>query len=128
VEQAQSIDNLAAWWRVRAAELRRLAAAEGPATAYERAADELEAALLAEGDKLLTVSQAAALTGRHPDTVGSAIRDGRLTNHGVKHRPRVQRAELLHVFPVSRIAAADAAPYDPNADARTLLATRRGGK
>jgi hypothetical protein len=128
VEQTQSIDNLAARWRARAAELRRWAAAEGAATALERAAEELEHTLRVEGDNLLTVTQAAVLTGRHPDTIGSAIRDGRLTNRGVKHRPRVQKAELVHVFPPSRIAGDGQPSYDPAADARSILGARRGGR
>jgi hypothetical protein len=115
-------------WRALAGDVRRWAAAEGAATAYERAADELESALHAEGDKLVTVAEAAALSGRHPDTIGGAIRDGRLTNHGVKHRPRVRRAELTRVFPPSAIAGDDRSSYDAVADARFLLGTRRGGK
>ena len=49
-------------WRSRAADLRRWAAAEGAACAWERAADELEARLAQEGDQVLTVAQAAALS------------------------------------------------------------------
>ena len=120
--------DLPPMWRARATELRRWAADNGAATAFELAADELEQASRVEADTLLTVAQAAALTGRHPDTVGSAVREGRLTNRGVKHRPRVQQAELLRVFPPARIAGDRRAAYDHNADARSLLETRRGGR
>jgi hypothetical protein len=113
---------------LRAADLRRWAAADGAACAWERAADELEKVLRAEDDQLLSVVQAAVMTGRHRDTIGAAIRGGRLTNYGEKHRPRVRQGDLMRVFSPSRVAGDEKPPYDPVADARSILGTRRGGK
>jgi hypothetical protein len=122
------LSQLPTEWRARAVELRRWAAAEGAASALECAANELEECLAQEADQLLNVAQAAAQTGRHRDTIGTAIRTGRLTNRGEKHRPLVRRAELVRAFPPSSVAG-DAKPsYDPLADARSILGTRRGGK
>jgi hypothetical protein len=119
------LDELPASWRARATELRRWAAADGAASALERAAEELEQRLAQEAGQLLNVAQAAALTGRHRDTIGGAISAGRLTNHGRKGGPRVRRGELLRVFPLSEVAGDE---YDPVADARSILGTRRGGR
>jgi len=115
-------------WRAQASELRRVAAAECAARAYEDAAAQLERAARQADNTLLSVRDAAARVGRHRDTIGNAIRDGRLTNHGAKHRPRVRLGELLAVFPSKPVAGPREEPYDPEADARSLLETRRGGK
>src|SRR5690242_7978710 len=79
-------------WRARAKDLRHFGAAEGAARAYELAAQELAEWLSDRGDRLLSPTEAAVLVGRHRDTIGNAIRAGRLTNHGAKHRPRVRLA------------------------------------
>ena len=117
------LTSLAVLWRSRACDLRRWAAAEPAATAYELAAQELEEQLSAASDRLVGAAEAAALVGRHRDTIGNALRDGRLTNHGGKHRPLVRVGELLVVFG-SNVAAAPGNPYDANADARTRLGIR----
>jgi hypothetical protein len=122
-----TLAQLAAGWRTRATDLRRLAAAEGAARAFELAAEELQEWLTTWDNQLLNVADAAQAVGRHRDTVGNAVRSGRLTNHGTKHRPRVRRGELLHIFPPSSVAADGKPSYDPVADARSILRTRRGG-
>lgn len=122
-----SLSELATQWRARAADLRRWAAAEGAACALELAAEQLEIALAQEADQLLSVAEACALVARHRDTIGKAIRTGRLTNRGEKHRPRVRRGEVVTVFPRA-IAREMKAAYDAAADARSILGTRRGGK
>jgi hypothetical protein len=126
--EAPSPSNLVETWRSQANELRRIADAECAARAFENAATQLELALRQLDDQLLTVQQAAGLVNRHRDTVGAAIKNGRLPNHGAKHRPRVRRGELVALFPPKSIAQPEDAPYDPIADARSLLGTRRGGK
>lgn len=123
-----ALSELPSAWRSRAADLRRWGSAEGAAAALECAAGQLEDALRLEGDPLLNVAQAAELTGRHRDTIGGALRTGRLTNCGEKHRPRVRRNELLRLFPATSVAGDANLAYDPVADARSILGTRRGGK
>src|SRR4029453_7395855 len=124
---APALSELASAWRTRAADLRRWAAAEGAACAYERAAEELLELLTPRDDELLNLAKAAPGVGAHRDTIGTAIRAGRLTNHGAKHRPLVRRGELTRAFPASSIASDGKPPYDPVADARSILGIRRGG-
>jgi hypothetical protein len=66
------------------------------------------------------------LVGHHRDTIGNAVRDGRLINHGTKHRPRVQFGELTRVFPPTDLAERASVTYDGIADARSRLEVRRG--
>ena len=116
--------DLCTAWRERAATLRSWAGADGPARAYELAAQELEASLSAQADRLLGVVEASALFDRHRDTIGNAIRDGRLTNFGTRHRPQLKFGELARVFPA--VVSGTAATYDTATDARSRLSTRRG--
>lgn len=124
--EVRSLAQLPLTWRERAAHVRRWTADEGAARAYELVAQELDEYLAEQADQLYTIAEAAALVGRHRDTIGKAVQDGRLTNHGVKHRPRVRHAELRAVFPRSPVAADARGPYDPVADARSILGIRRG--
>jgi len=118
--------DLAITWRERAAELRRTAAAEAAARAYEVAADELTAMCTQQGDRLLSVAEAAALVGRHRDTVGNAIRNGRLQNYGGKFRPRVKFSDVVGAFPSRGIVQSAYEVYNRPADARASLEARRG--
>ena len=113
-------------WRARADDLRRYAAAEEAAQAYEVCAQELTASLSEQFSRLLSVKEAALLTGRHRDTIGNAIATGALTNHGVKHRPRVRYADAVSLFPPREIARAAGQAYDSIPDARAFLGSRRG--
>jgi hypothetical protein len=81
-------------WRARATELRRLAAADGAARAWECAAQELAAALAQQADELLSLAEAAEISGYHPDSLGRLIREGKLANYGTKRRPKVKRGDL----------------------------------
>src|SRR5687768_11770501 len=94
----RSSAELPALWRAQANELRRLAAAECAARAYEDAAAQLEEVNSQRDDELLSVRDAAALVGKHRDTIGNALRHGRLTNYGARHRPRVRTAELVILY------------------------------
>lgn len=120
--------------RVVAVELRRDAAMvralagddAAAAFAYDRAADKLEAALVAQGSRLLGVRDAANLFGRHRDTIGNAIRDGRLVNYGEKNRPRLRFDELERAFGQRAVANRPPVPYDASADAQSRANARRG--
>jgi hypothetical protein len=88
------VDQLASGWRQRATDLRRFGAAEGPALAWEQAADELEMALNEEENSLLDLRQAAAECGFSAEHLGRLIREGKIPNAGAKNRPRVRRGDL----------------------------------
>jgi hypothetical protein len=120
------VHDLSIVWRVRAAELRRVAAAESAARAFEIAADELAAVLTTQSERLLGIAEAAALVGRHRDTIGNAVRDGRLANRGTKFRPRVKFSDLIGLFGAQTVVSQPERPYSRRADARTGLETRRG--
>jgi len=84
--------DLPARWRSQAEGLRPFA--ESAARAFEQAADELEHALHAETDALLTLEQAADASGYSADYLGRMLRSGRLRNAGRPHAPRIRRADL----------------------------------
>ena len=84
--------DLSQSWRRRAEGLRPFA--EAAARAFEMAADELEEALDAEGDELVTITEAARRSGFSPDHLGRLVREGKVPNHGRPHAPRVCLADV----------------------------------
>lgn len=91
---APDVSQLPDIWRARAAELRRTAAAEGPAVAFECAAGELADAIGEAADELLTLPQAARICGYTADHLGRLVRAGILTNRGRRNAPRLRRGDL----------------------------------
>ncbi len=79
-------------WRTLAATLRPYS--DAAATAYERAADALDAALTAEQGALLTLREAARLSGYSADHLSRLLRQGHIPNAGRPHAPRIRRADL----------------------------------
>jgi len=61
---------------------------------WRTAAVELERALTAFGEQMLTVTDAAQVTGYTPDYIRKQIAAGALPNAGRKNAPRVRRADL----------------------------------
>ena len=120
------IRALVTLWNSLATQLRYRGAAEGIARAYELCAQELEATLGQRDSRLLSISEAAALTGRHRDTIGKAVANGSLTNYGAKHRPRVRYSEAIALFPQRSVDPASNTAYDGSVDARAFLGARRG--
>lgn len=84
--------DLPALWRSTAETVRPYA--ESAARAFDRAADDLERALQAEADELLTLAQAAEASGYSTDYLGRMLRSGQLRNAGRSHAPRIRRADL----------------------------------
>ena len=125
-EAADPIRALVPQWSAVAKQLRYRGAEEGLARAYEVCAHELELALASRDNRLLSISEAAALTGRHRDTIGKAVAKGSLTNHGGGNRPRLLYAEVVALFPQQSVARADGISYDGSVDARAFLGARRG--
>ena len=120
--EQSTVPELASAWRV-LAEMLRANGADQAARATEARADELEAALGLRDDSPMTLAQAAAASGYSADHLGREIREGRLRNVGRKGAPRIRRADLPRKLP-ARLAAHRTAPYDPAANARSLLAGR----
>lgn len=79
-------------WRDRAHELEPYA--EGAARAFEAAAEELERALSASDNPLLTLEQARERSGYHRESLARMVRQGRLRNFGTPRRPLVRALDL----------------------------------
>ena len=105
-------------WRTRASELRAFGA-EPQAVTLERAALELEQSLGEEAGGVLSLAEAAEVSGYAPRTLREMIANGRLENAGAKHRPRVRRGDLP-----KRAPRAAQTSYNPADDAARLLARR----
>ena len=108
-------------WRERAAKLREWAGSggESAAHAYESAAQELEQALGRHADELLTLTEAAAISGYSANHLGRLVRSGALANYGRRNAPRVCRSDLP--LKVDRPITGRGA-YDPVADAKSISA------
>lgn len=81
-------------WRGRAEDLRRYGAAEGPARAWEEAAVELDRALRAWDDELLTLTAAAAECGYSSGHLQRLASTGVIPNRGRRNAPRLRRGDL----------------------------------
>ena len=81
-------------WRQRAEQLRDWGATSEAARMWERAASELEQALLRTGGEALTLTEAAGVSGLTASYLGDLVRAGKLPNAGRKYAPRVRRADL----------------------------------
>jgi len=105
--------------RAKAQELRGDFGDEGRARALEWAADQFEHALRAERDDLLTLAEAATITGYHPDSLARMVRDGQIPDlrpPGSQGIIRIRRGDL----PIK-----PGKTHTPSADVREL-ASRLG--
>ncbi len=83
--------------RAKAKELRESFGAEGRARSLEWAAAKIEQALRDENDDLLTLPQAAELSGYHPDSLARMVRDGQIPDlrpPNSKAMIRIRRGDL----------------------------------
>lgn len=94
---------------------------DGKQIAQEILAD-LEKIAAGEGDSLLSLAQASAISGYSTDHLSKLIRAGNIPNSGRKGSPRIKRNDLP-VRP-NRVASGGSLAYDVRADAR-LLKVRR---
>jgi hypothetical protein len=85
--------DLPALWRQRADYLHQFGDPNS-ARLWMLAAVELERALEAVGAEMLTVADAAQVTGYSPDYIRKQIAAGALPNAGRKNAPRVRRGDL----------------------------------
>jgi len=114
--------NLPPAWRTLAATLRPYA--DAAATAYERAADALDNALDAEQGALLTLREAARLSGYSADHLSRLLRQGTIPNAGRKGSPRIRRADLPHHAPTLPGATDGAMLPTPGNLARAVASER----
>lgn len=89
-----SIRELVADWRDRAAFIRSFVRDERAAQLWADAASELEAVLRLEDEELLSPVQAEREGLGDAETIAKAGREGRLTNHGKKNRPKFRRSDI----------------------------------
>jgi hypothetical protein len=115
-------DQLLPVWRVRA-DLFRKHGAAGYATAIETLAEELDQALRAKVEIVLTLAEAAAETGYSVEHLGREVRQRRIANAGRPGAPRIRRGDLPRKAP-REVAPSRAMTYDADADARSLQASR----
>jgi hypothetical protein len=116
-------DEFFAKWKTEADTMRRRGVMVEGATLCEEILHDLESVLRAEEDRLLSLTEAAALSGYNPDHLGRMIREGKIQNAGRKGSPRI-RARDLPRRPGSRPRPQGS--YDPEADARAIVAKKYG--
>ncbi len=90
-------------------------------TAREALLQRLVAACQRYLNREITVEEAAAVLGRHPETIRRAVRRGALPDGRTKPRGRhrIRRGDL------EMLAAPDPGRYDPHADAQDIARRRR---
>src|SRR5687767_9844452 len=81
-------------WTQRRDEWRRFGVQVDGAKLCEAILNDLDELADGDVDELLTLTAAAAEKGSHPDSIGRAVRDGRLRNYGRRNAPRVRRGDL----------------------------------
>ncbi len=123
-DHTATVADLIDRWETRRASLARLnAQVDGAALAGDILAD---LAGLAAAEQPISLSAAAAGTGYTPDHLSRLIAQGKLTNYGRKHAPRVRLSECptkpKHAI---RLAERYANAYHPITDARSLVGSRR---
>lgn len=101
----------------------------GAAYAWRRAADAIEQAVREAADELLTLEQAAELSGYSAERLRHLIADGAIPQAGRKGAPRIRRGDVPRKAGKAR-AGATAGPqgYDPTADALSLLGRANGSQ
>ena len=98
----------------KAKELREAFGDEPRARSLEWAASKVEQALRDESDQLLTLPQAAEISGYHPDSLARMVRDGQIRDlrpPGSQGMIRIRRGDL----PIK-----PGKPHTPDADVREL--------
>ena len=119
-------------WTQRRDEWRKLGVQVDGAKLAAEILAELEQLATADADELLTLTDAAREAQLHPDSIGRAIRQGRIANAGRPNAPRVRRGDLERLTRRRRGASQspDPAPSLPaitrDAIAGKLPRVRRG--
>ena len=95
--KAGAVQRCVAEILAKAKEFREAFGAEPQARSLEWAAMQVERALRDESDQLLTITQAAELSGYHPDSLARMVRDGQIPDlrpANSKGPIRIRRGDL----------------------------------
>lgn len=117
-----AVHELLETWR-RQAEVFRQWGRPDAADMLEEAARQVEGALTADADSLLSLDEAAAASGYSKRRLRELLADGRLENRGRKGAPRIRRADLPHRSPASPPHLAGSS-FDARAEAESILRRR----
>jgi hypothetical protein len=120
------LDTLRTKWRVRREEFARFRATVDGATLCDELLADLDSALLMRDEEVLTLRDAAALSGYTVDHLARLIRQGKLPNAGRNRAPRVRRRDIpIKANSTSR--GGDTDSYNARSDARSLVRRLRFG-
>lgn len=100
-----SLQELSSRWREQASLLRQHRL-ERDAAWLEDRADELERALTESETELVSLAEAARISGYSADHLGRLVRDGKLANLGRPQAPRVRTRDLPRKAQLTRGGAA----------------------
>ena len=109
------------WMREADQYAQRGVAVEG-ANTLRRCATELQAALQAEGQRPLSLAEAAEVSSYSEDHIGRLVRQGVIPNAGRKGKPSVRLSDLPRRPKLVRAAHST---YDVGADARSIRSRGR---
>lgn len=113
-------EELRSRWQLRCEEFARFGVLVDGAKVVGELLAELDAAMSAEGEELLSLTVAARLSGYSPSHLSRLLRSGLVPNSGRQHRPLIRRKDLPNKAKHS-LASGAQKPYDPSADARALM-------
>ena len=97
-----TLDDVLTKWRHLAEEWRALGASVSGEKVAEAIVADLTALDAGQAERLLSPTDAARVSGYHPESIARLVRTGKLTNYGTPHRPRVKLAELPRKAPSTR--------------------------
>jgi excisionase family DNA binding protein len=112
-----TLDEFRSLWERRRDDFAHLRAQIDAATLIDHLLADLAPATAEHHTTLLTLTQAAHVSGYSADHLGRLVRIGELTNYGRPHAPRVRTGDLPRR---ARRAPVTSTGYDPAADAWSL--------
>lgn len=113
-------DEMIARWESRASLFAECRAQVDGETVAKQVLADLES--MAESEQAVTLTEAAKQTGYSADHLSRMLKDRKLTNYGRKHAPAVRLSECPKK---PALAVSSGKAYNADADARSLLTTRR---
>ena len=113
-------------WSTRREEFARLGAQVDGAKVIDAFLADLAETSRDEADQLLSIREAARLSGYSVEHLARSVRRGRIPNSGRKNKPLIRRNDLPQKVRCL-LARGDNEPYDVIADARSLM-SRQGGR